>query len=381
MSEQRDREFVQHSIDTGLESMQGNPFLAQRIMNQERTEQPVMKKKISFAFILAMILLLVSIATAVAGAVNEDFNAWLYRIWPEMALKLMPVNMSCVDNGIKMEIISAVANNEELYITYSMEDLEGDRLSGDITPFMYVDSFPEYLYHAHNENPFWDKEKGKTIFGEHYVYKGNIATSATVLKAHVPNFTSAKETSRVDLFPYLERYGNQVKTMIVPEDSCILEYADYDVRGHIPSSMQVIDSSYCLEIPLSDTVYLSGLGMVDGLLHVQLHYVNHYEFTTGDLIDMISYCPDEPEIILRDKNSEYLYDSTYHDWKINNIKALGWGSQPNDPEIPEWVEYIFTADTSALSDDQEFYASIIEIAPILGSWDAEIPVRLIQKAN
>ena len=75
MSDQRDRNFVQHSIDTGLESMQGNPFLAQRIMNQERTEQPVMKKKISFAFILAMILLIVSIATAVAGAINEEYGS------------------------------------------------------------------------------------------------------------------------------------------------------------------------------------------------------------------------------------------------------------------------------------------------------------------
>ena len=42
MSDQKDRTFVQHSIDTGLDSLQGNPFLAQRIMNQERTEQPVM---------------------------------------------------------------------------------------------------------------------------------------------------------------------------------------------------------------------------------------------------------------------------------------------------------------------------------------------------
>ena len=112
MSDKRDRTFVQHSIDTGLESMQGNPFLAQRILNQERTEQPVMKKKISFAFILAMILLLACAATAIAGAVNEDFNAWLYRIWPEAATTLMPVNMSCEDNWIRMEVISAVADGK-----------------------------------------------------------------------------------------------------------------------------------------------------------------------------------------------------------------------------------------------------------------------------
>ena len=64
MSDRNDKQFVQHSIDTGLADLQGNPFLAQRIMNQERTEQPVMKKKISFAFILAMILMFAFAATA-----------------------------------------------------------------------------------------------------------------------------------------------------------------------------------------------------------------------------------------------------------------------------------------------------------------------------
>ena len=68
MSDRNDKQFVQHSIDTGLADLQGNPFLAQRIMNQERTDQPVMKKKISFAFILAIILLLACAATAARSA-------------------------------------------------------------------------------------------------------------------------------------------------------------------------------------------------------------------------------------------------------------------------------------------------------------------------
>ena len=138
MSDQRDRNFVQHSIDTGLESMQGNPFLAQRIMNQERTEQPVMKKKISFAFILAMVLLIVCVATAVAGAVNEDFNDWLYRLWPEAAMKLMPIDVSCEKEGIKMSLINAVAEDNEVYLTFSMQDLEGDRINAYSNLYMDI---------------------------------------------------------------------------------------------------------------------------------------------------------------------------------------------------------------------------------------------------
>ena len=390
MSEQRDREFVQHSIDTGLESMQGNPFLAQRILNQERTEQPVMKKKISFAFILAMILLLACAATAIAGAVNENFNAWLYRIWPEAATTLMPVNMSCESGGVRMEVISAVSDGLELYITYSMEDLEGDRLNIENSPVMYVDPSDCYMWENSFEQPLRDEATGKIIFGEHFTYHGNIS-SEDVLHAHIHSFTSFEGPVDVDLFPYLEQYGSQVKTMAVPEDAQILWRADdyeqpdwSDPPGPIPASMQVLDTGSSLEIPLADTVYLSGIGMVDGLLHVQLHYVNHQKTVVGEYLDTIVTRPDEVSYVLRDKDSGYWYNEWYQDPEKlpNRIDTLGWGTQPDDPDTPEWAEIIFTADAAELDPDaQDFLIEIYRRIPILGNWNVEIPVRLIRHAD
>ena len=390
MSEQRDKAFVQHAIDTGLESMQGNPFLAQRILNQERTEQPVMKKKISFAFILAMILLLACAATAIAGAVNESFNAWLYRIWPEAATTLMPVNMSCESGGIRMEVISAVTDGKDLYITYSMEDLEGDRLNIENSPVMYVDPSSCYMWESSFEQPLRDEATGKIIFGEHFNYHGNIS-SEDILHAHIHNFTSFEGPVQVDLFPYLEQYGSQVKTMAVPEDAQILWQADdyeqpdwSDPPGPIPASMQVLDTESSLEIPLADTVYLSGIGMVDGLLHVQLHYVNHQKTVIGEYLDTIVTRPDEVSYVLRDKDSGYWYNEWYQDPEKlpNRIEVLGWGTQPDDPDTPEWAEIIFTADAAELDPDrQDFLVEIYQRIPIQGSWDVEIPVRLIRHAD
>ena len=387
MSDRKDKAFVRHSIDTGLESMQGNPFLAQRILNQERTEQPVMKKKISFAFILAMILLLACAATAIAGAVNENFNAWLYRIWPEAATTLMPVNMSCESGGVRMEIISAVSTSDELYITYSMEDLEGDRLNIENSPVMYVDTPVRYNWEASFEQPMKDEATGKIIFGEHFKYEGYILPD-DVLKAHIPSFTSFEGPVYVDLFPYLEQYGSQVKTMDVPEDAQILWRADdyeqpdwSDPPGPSPASMQVLDAGSSLEIPLADTVYLSGIGMVDELLHIQLHYVNHRKTIIGESRDTIVTRPDEVSYVLRDKDSEYWFNEQYQDPEKlpNRIEVLGWGTQPDDQDTPEWAEIIFAADAAALSaDSQEFFAEIREVVPVLGSWNVEIPVRLIR---
>ena len=391
MSDRKDKAFVRHSIDTGLESMQGNPFLAQRILNQERTEQPVMKKKISFAFILAMILLLAFAATAIAGSVNEDFNAWLYRIWPEAATTLMPVNMSCENNGIRLEIISAVADGEELYITYSMEDLEKDRLNTECSPVMYVDDARSYDWESSFEQPIRDEATGKIIFGEHFTYNGNITAADNVLNAHIHSFISLRQTALVDLFPYLEQFGSEVKTATVPEGAGTLwradVYAEQDVEkrsGSVPADTQVINPAYSREIRLADTVFLSGIGMVDGRLHVQLHFVDHQKRTIGEYLDTVSYRPDETEVLLRDKDSETWYDEKYlvQDLPGGAVCGIGWGTQPDDPQTPEYAELIFAADADNLSPDmQDFLVDISQAVPVVGGWSAEIPVRLIRHVD
>ena len=411
MSDQRDRNFVQHSIDTGLESMQGNPFLAQRIMNQERTEQPVMKKKISFAFILAMVLLIVCVATAVAGAVNEDFNDWLYRLWPEAAMKLMPIDVSCEKEGIKMSLINAVAEDNEVYLTFSMQDLEGDRINAysnlymdiqcdlvggenlDMTNYRY-DLLDDYekehgetpICLIRNENPTYDPDTKRIIRGEHATfYTGEIPANG-VITATVPWLGGNSESSYVDLKPLLEQYGGQAKAVNAPWNA---EYTDSDgyrqKLGSLSDTTPVLDWNNSLEIPLTDNIRLSGIGMVDGLLHIQLHYVNYQKISVGEYQYAYDYYPEGVFPRLYDSDEVYGYDSTdkYYDVSKmpNGIDYLTWGSQPGDPTTPEWVEYIYTVD-SGLTEAQTFVAEVsLCEPPLMGMWQVTFPVKKIRNVN
>ena len=56
---------MQNTLNQSLSGLKENPFLAQRVIEQAKGET-VMKKKISFAFILAMILLFLLAAAAIA---------------------------------------------------------------------------------------------------------------------------------------------------------------------------------------------------------------------------------------------------------------------------------------------------------------------------
>ena len=73
MSDQKDRRFVQESIDSVLSAVQGDPRLAQRIIASERKGMQV-KKRYSIGLIVAVIMVL-TMATALAAALlgGKDF--------------------------------------------------------------------------------------------------------------------------------------------------------------------------------------------------------------------------------------------------------------------------------------------------------------------
>ena len=67
MRDELNRKEFHEAIDTTLSGLQGNPFLAQRIMNQERTGETVVKKRLSVGLVLAIVLMLIAV-TALAVA-------------------------------------------------------------------------------------------------------------------------------------------------------------------------------------------------------------------------------------------------------------------------------------------------------------------------
>ena len=381
MSDRNDKQFVQHSIDTGLADLQGNPFLAQRIMNQERTEQPVMKKKISFAFILAIILLLACAATAIAGALNEDFNNWLYRIWPEAAMKLMPLDLSCEDQGIRMSLINAVAENNEVYLTFSMEDLEGDRIGWGSHTYM---DFKTTISGAtdsewSNEYGMYNPDTKQLIYGEHLVLHSiDSIPENNAIAAIVPWIGNDGESTYIDLMPMLEKYGDQPAVTNAPSSAECIYDDTWHTLGDLSSSTYVLDWNKSTEIPLNENISISGIGMVDGLLHVQVHNVNYQEIIYNIKNSFpYDHHPENAYVYLYDADEEYGYDSKEKYEYTQGINYLTWKNPLNKSE--QWQEFIFRVD-SGLTEKQVLTAEIHHPEPpIIGNWHVTIPVRMIRK--
>jgi len=72
---------------------------------------------------------------ALAAADVEPAYHLLYSISPALAQKLKPVNLSCVDQGIQMEVDSAYIHGNTAEAIICIKDLSGDRIDETVDLF------------------------------------------------------------------------------------------------------------------------------------------------------------------------------------------------------------------------------------------------------
>ena len=339
--------------------------------------------------ILAMVLVLLLGTFTAFAATNDRVNTWLYEFWPEAATALMPAKTSCVKEGIRLELVSAEVKGKNLTMVFSLEDLEGDRIG----PETSLDAEMEWEF----VEPRYDAEQKKlflTWTTEYEYYKDQ-----DVFELEIGMLTNMHEY-HIDLQPYLKEYGSQAKLISIREED--IDPKETKLEADMLKGRKVLDYVNGLEIPLTDYVMLSGIGVAeDGVLRVQFHFpVHHREFIRifkertdpRDLDEgpyrIYSYSPYDPWV--------YLYDTDDPDQenlssmcKYGYDVPVGWGIWSEESPFPEWgdavgqcewEEFWFTTPPEEMTEEQTLEAVIIEQdPPIIGMWTIRGPERVIRK--
>ena len=330
-------------------------------------EEKSMKKKLSLSAVIAMALVVVLMATALAAATNDTVNDLVYKVWPDLALTLKPVNLACTDQGIKVEVVSAVAGNNEIVITYTVQDLLGDRLGkggaafGDINTDIFETPDP-IIKEVEGEGEGianFNAEEGKIIGAAKMVWNTNGVAEGDYITFSLQSVDPGREIlSSFDPRPYLAQAGDQIRTSPLPD---ILRDVDgpYSYDRRFPNDFHIIDWTNSLEIPLEDSVTLSGVGYFGGRLHVQVHNTN-------------SGSPWLYSLDLRNNTPLPDYsDNSY-------VSSISWGGSGSSPEwvqtfAPVSQEYLENADLTAVL--------IKYMPPIDGLWEIKIPARMIKVSD
>ncbi len=305
--------------------------------------------------ITAMLLLCIFIAMPALAADVPAIYALIYSVSPATAQFFMPVQESCMDNGIKMEVIATYIHEDTAEIYIAMQDFTAGRV--DET----TDLFDSYSIHrpfnssAHCEQVSYDEATKTATFLITITEWGGHKIEGSKITFSVSSFISDKhEYENIPIEIDLSKAGGGHKTKTVSITGAGgLNYEKY--QQLLKDSATVLVPSAALYSPAAG-IDITGIGYVDGMLHIQTAVKNPLKK------DNHGY------FFLRDR---YSHDRT-DDYSISFIEY----AEPNNEDTRIcYDEYIFDIPQSELAGCAlygSFYTSGLYTE---GNWQVTFPLK------
>ncbi|MBP5725867.1 MAG: hypothetical protein J6Y48_02215, partial [Clostridia bacterium] len=177
------------------------------------------------------------------------------------------------------------------------------------------------------------------------------------------NAFQARDTAFIDLVPLLKEH-TRTEEGVMPPDGAYTYTKDGEYTTTV--RMKVFDSKASQEeIPLLGNIFLSGIGWIDGQLHVQLHIQGRDVLETDSNRKSNACMVGVTCFITGKTNDEVRADGSPVIWDENNNL------------FPEWYEYVFNCtpddvDQMMLNADLGVYTDML-----YDDWSVEIPMNLL----
>lgn len=252
------------ALDEQLAGITINAQLEKRIMALPNAARKA--KRRSMIAIVACGLLL--IALPVLAATNSGFQDLLSRVGDKIARLLQPIELVSESNGIRMEVVAAMNDDNKAIAYITLQDMTDDRLAGVIDLYHYgmaetgMSFTPIALY----------DEETRTATLRMFSYGGENLNGKKVILSLQSFLTGRKEWKNVDI-------GFPLDTVQVAERTVWLEKNAWQGGGgnfdEIISNggleILPLDEMY-IPIPGVDFAYISNIGLIDDRLHIQIHW-------------------------------------------------------------------------------------------------------------
>ncbi len=237
-----------------------------------------------FAIIIGLSVFSLSIAVA-AG--NMDAYDVLYARYPDIAVKLMPVNASCEDGGIRMEVEGVSIQDNCAYVYISMHDLEGKYIDESI------DLFDSYSIHTNADQiggctlVDFDKVNRKATFLITVRNMDGTAIEGSAMIFSVSQFLTGKSEMQEELTQIsLNAISEVTETQM---EKCLNirggSYTDGYTAEEMKQEYLCVDESK-LFVP-TPGVTVTNYGFINDKLHVQVYYEDILQFDNHGYIYLV----------------------------------------------------------------------------------------------
>jgi hypothetical protein len=260
----RDRT-IKNIIDSRLSHMTVSENLVNKVYSQSNISRKSYKKPLAIALAAC---LCIAVSIPVMAATIPSFNRLLSFVSPEISQKLQPIGLTSENNGIKMEVVAAMNDDDTAVAYLTFQDLTANRVDKTIDL---------YDYHITGANMFTSEvidynEQTKTATIR-MIGNGGKKLDGKKITLRVDSFLSNKHAyNSVKTGINLAAVLNNRKYKTIPMDTNDIMGGGGDLIDEIKAkeTMQILKTDELhIALPNIDFAHISNIGMIDGRLHIQ----------------------------------------------------------------------------------------------------------------
>ena len=291
-----------------------------------------------------------SVPALAAADFGPAYNL-LYKVSPAIAQKLKPVSMSCEDNGIKFEVISAYVEGSEAKIFISVQDIDGDRIDETTDLFDSFSINTPFDCSSSCENISYDTETKTATFLisiSQWNEKDIIGEKITFCVREMLSNKQEYDAILTDLD--LTQISATPKT-ITPTQIWGGGGTNYN---EMENNFQALKTTGILCSPIAE-VDITAMGYVDGKLHIQVKY----------------------EDSLETDNHGYIYFKNDKGEEIHCIANIAFSTDSEHQE--RYVEYVYDLSDVDLTQYKVYGYFVTSDTHIEGNWSVTFPLESISQ--
>lgn len=254
-------------IDEKLSDITMNNELRESILNKTSESQNNKIRRFSAKkamCLIAAVVLVLSTATTVFGAVSPAVNNMIYSVNSQFAEFLYPINKTCENQGIKLTVLEAVNDDRNIIAYFTLEDTQGkgrvnEKLDlcdsyGVNGPTVFNVSFESY-----------DEKTGKALYCM-------TANGSKKMSGKMNRFTLNKIMSNKKIYNWYNTEFDLSQALQNPETASMSDYESYS-----NDYFDTVLLPDVMDIAIQDFVSVDNIGFIDGKLHIQTKWKKSFD--------------------------------------------------------------------------------------------------------
>lgn len=344
---------IKNIINSRLAEITVNKDLENKILKGSLHKKTLLRRPVALAFVICICGML---SIPVMAVKVPTFNKLVHLIDTQVASFLQPIALVSEDNGIKMEVVAAMNDDETVIVYLTLQDLTGDRI--DRTVDLYNYSINGVNMFTHELVDYDETTKTAMI---RMIANGGNKMNGKKVTVRVSSFLSGKQYyDEIDTHITLADVINDIPTTIKLDMQNISGgggelYSELQDKGII--DILKVDERI-ISFPNIDFTHISNIGYINGKLHVQTKWKKRVD--------------DHGFVYLMDTRGEVVHPSNVH----FGIDELGDTMYGND-----YIEYIFDIDPTQASNYSLYGYFVKNDNYTEGNWATTFRIEAVDKAT